>query len=446
MNAANLAFETAKGEKMLDEQHRAMESQYGQLQQDTNSFRLQAGDEIRRGVSEVSSKALKAGREGLADLKSAGAMYAESAKHSLDRTAAVTNNSIQGAVGGVQTLASGVFSGAQNKVGEGANVVSDFVSNPTGALEEMMQISLAAPRTLGVLRDARGGKVHPTGQLQESEFDSDADGIKKPFNGELEKAHALLKSISEARKIYMLCADYYTVMNNRLSIPTIVITAASGFVSFLGGSTGVPPEWKQWIAVLVGGMATIATILGGFQSTFKWGAKADTFAQAAQQFQILESKLNFCILAGDEHVLKDADDIQEVVIDISKGLRFFPPQNMVRLWWEQGLIDEMQKRESLPKWLKNWTKDLNDLGINEKSDLRFISEEMLNHLDPPMAFPTRKKCFKLKKDLGGIMAKSEIDRYLVSRTQKIARAASSVVSHQHTIARTPTTPSNDEAE
>ena len=82
------------------------------------------------------------------------------------------------------------------------------------------------------------------------------------------------------------------------------------------------------------------------------------------------------------------------------------------------------------------TKDLNDLGINEKSDLRFISEEMLNQLDPPMAFPTRKKCFKLKKDLGGIMAKSEIDKYLVSRTQKIAKAASSAVSHQHTMVGT----------
>lgn len=454
MNAANLAFETAKDEKaLLDEQHRAMGSQYGRLQQDVNSFRSQAGDEIQSGAYEISSKSLNAGREGLAGLKSAGAMYAKSAKHSLDRTAAFANNTIQGTVGGMQTLASGTAYGAQNKLDEGANefrgragLVSNFVSNPNGALEEMMQMSLAAPRTLGVLRDARGGKVYPTGQLHDSEFDSDADGVKKPFNGELEKAHALLKSISEARKIYMLCADYYTLMNNRLSIPTIVITAASGFVSFLGGSTGVPPEWKQWIAVLVGGMATVATILGGFQSTFKWGAKADTFAQAAQQFQILESKLNFCILAGDEHVLKDADDIQEVVIDISKGLRFFPPQNMVRLWWEQGLIDEMQKRESLPKWLKNWTKDLNDLGINEKSDLRFISEEMLNQLDPPMAFPTRKKCFKLKKDLGGILAKSEIDKYLVSRTQKIAKAASSAVSHQHTIPRTPTTPSNDQAE
>ena len=36
----------------------------------------------------------------------------------------------------------------------------------------------------------------------------------------------------------------------------------SGFVSFLGGSTGIP-EW-QWFAVVVGFMATLATILGGF--------------------------------------------------------------------------------------------------------------------------------------------------------------------------------------
>ena len=101
MNAANLAFETAKDEKaLLDEQHRAMGSQYGRLQQDVNSFRSQAGDEIQSGAYEISSKSLNAGREGLAGLKSAGAMYAKSAKHSLDRTAAFANNTIQGAVGG----------------------------------------------------------------------------------------------------------------------------------------------------------------------------------------------------------------------------------------------------------------------------------------------------------------------------------------------------------
>ena len=70
-----------------------------------------------------------------------------------------------------------------------------------------------------------------------------------------------------------------------MTLPTIIITARSGFVSFLGGSTGVPGEWKQWIAVTVGFMATIATILGGFQSTFKWGSKSDMFLNAAQQLQ-----------------------------------------------------------------------------------------------------------------------------------------------------------------
>ena len=229
---------------------------------------------------------------------------------------------------------------------------------------------------------------------------------QRKFDIHDKRARNLLKELKEMGKVYTLCGDYYARINHWLTLPTIIITAMSGFVSFLGGSTGVPNEWKQWIAVTVGFMATLATILGGFQSTFKWGSKSDMFLNAAQQLLILEGKLNFCIMS-DEDSLKDIQTIQETMLDIAKGMRFFPPQQLVKTWWEMGMIDETQKREPLPSWASQHIRDLRDLGINEKNDLRFVTNEMLESLDPPMSKANIKKVFIEKAKQGGIMAPDE---------------------------------------
>eukprot|EP00944_MAST-04C_sp_MAST-4C-sp1_P003628 g3628.t1 len=247
----------------------------------------------------------------------------------------------------------------------------------------------------------QGQSYHHDGEGEDSRTES-----QRKFDIHDKRARNLLKELKEMGKIYTLCGDYYARINHWLTLPTIIITAMSGFVSFLGGSTGVPNEWKQWIAVTVGFMATLATILGGFQSTFKWGSKSDMFLQAAQQLLILEGKLNFCIMS-DEDSLKDIEVIQETMLDIAKGMRFFPPQQLVKAWWEMGMIDETQKREPLPSWASQHSRDLRDLGINEKNDLRFITKEMLESLDPPMSKANVKKVFIEKAKQGGIMTPDE---------------------------------------
>ena len=97
--------------------------------------------------------------------------------------------------------------------------------------------------------------------------------------------------------------------------------------------------------------------------TFKWGSKSDQFLNAATIAYF--RGLNFCILSDDDS-LKDIQVVQETMQDIAKGMRFFPPTELVKKWWEMGMIDESQKRELLPSWAAKHLRDLRDLGINEK--------------------------------------------------------------------------------
>ena len=131
----------------------------------------------------------------------------------------------------------------------------------------------------------------------------------------------------------------------------------------------------------------------------------------------LENKLNFSIM-GDGDSFKDLDRIQETMLDIAKGMRFFPPEKLVNKWIELGMIDETQKREPLPTWALKHTKDLRDVGINEKNDLRFITTEMLESLEPAMTDGDKVKAFKEKAKQGGIMTQEE-EALLLKKAKRI---------------------------
>ena len=86
------------------------------------------------------------------------------------------------------------------------------------------------------------------------------------------------------------------------------------------------------------------------------------------------------------------------------------------------MIDETQKREPLPSWAAKHLRDLRDLGINEKNDLRFITQEMLDKIDPPMSNKCIKRVYIEKAKQGGIMT-SDSHKYLSRRTIRKLKAA-----------------------
>ena len=351
---------------------------------------VKAGDDLGKGVANV-------GKNVTRQVEKVG----NNAKNMLTDAMDEVDEMLDDNVPGYNAVA-GMF--RSNKVAPEFDVEELLDNNDSGNLELM-----------------RRSSVHNANAFH---YDGEADDTRteeerlKDIHDKI--ARDLLKELKEMGKIFTLCGDYYARINHLLTLPTIIITAMSGFVSFLGGSTGIPESWRQWFAVVVGFMATLATILGGFQSTFKWGSKSDQFLNAAQQLLILEGKLNFCILSDDDS-LKDIQVIQETMQDIAKGMRFFPPTELVKKWWEMGMIDESQKREPLPSWAAKHLRDLRDLGINEKNDLRFITHEMLEKIDPPMSKKTIKKVYLEKAKQGGIMTE-EATRYLSKRTIRKLKA------------------------
>lgn len=200
------------------------------------------------------------------------------------------------------------------------------------------------------------------------------------------RRRALLRDITREKLIFTLCAHHYESLSLNFSIPTIVITALSGFVSFLGASNLFPPEYRELISLIVGLMATVATILGGLAQQFKYGNRAEAFSAAAQQYGILENKLKFSIRANTGKRMGDSfyQAVETQILDIAKSMKYFPPQTKVKSWTENGLIEQLEDKTPLPNYLKPWAVQLKALGVTDAKDMVFLTQKNIKHMKPRM--------------------------------------------------------------
>ena len=200
------------------------------------------------------------------------------------------------------------------------------------------------------------------------------------------RRRALLRDITREKLTFTLCAAHYESLSLKLSVPTIIITALSGFISFLGASEIIPVEWQNYMSIAVGLMASVATVLGGLQQQFKYGNRAEAFNAAAQQYAILEHKLEFSIRANAGKRMGDEfyNMIETQILDIAKSMKYFPPQAKVKKWTKRGLIEAMEEQTPLPQYLKPWHRQLKALGVTEAKDMVFLTRKTIQKMKPPM--------------------------------------------------------------
>jgi hypothetical protein len=136
-------------------------------------------------------------------------------------------------------------------------------------------------------------------------IDIDGDG-----NGDLKvpmRTRALLDMIKKKADIYQHTAEYYTRKNMWINVPTIIITASSGLLSFVSSTDMLDAQGTQIMGLVVGLLATVATILTSFGQTMAWSTKAEVFRGAAQQYNLLTNRIEFAQFAQKPLIQPSAD-------------------------------------------------------------------------------------------------------------------------------------------
>lgn len=136
-----------------------------------------------------------------------------------------------------------------------------------------------------------------------------------------------LQRIEELAWIHARSAEYYEKMHNRILTPSIIITGASGVISFLSTSATVSESSQNTFGIIVGIMASISTVTQSLMGAFAFQSKADGHRTAAEEYYQLQVKVNFELAMPNEPDFMTS--LEQKLLDIKNKCKYFPPQFIV---------------------------------------------------------------------------------------------------------------------
>lgn len=106
----------------------------------------------------------------------------------------------------------------------------------------------------------------------------------------LKQIHAQIKS---NHAVYVQSAQWYDRLSFCMSIPCILITSSGSIIAFVSASSFVSTETQSIMAIWLGALGILSTLVQSCHTTLKFGTKAEMFRNAAEQYNQLLIKIQF---------------------------------------------------------------------------------------------------------------------------------------------------------
>lgn len=163
---------------------------------------------------------------------------------------------------------------------------------------------------------------------------------------------------------------YYARLDARFTIPALITTGFSSFLSLLSTSDLFSENQKQICSITVGMLVGVATVINSISASYGFANKKEQFAVAADLYDKLLTKIEFEILNPNEDFNDFCDAMEESILEIKQNCRHFPPPFVHKLY-KAGAdmeIDEalIQTPQSTPAVTPCATSE-SSLGSNEQS-------------------------------------------------------------------------------
>ena len=140
------------------------------------------------------------------------------------------------------------------------------------------------------------------------------------------------KRINKEKFINNKSSTYYSKLDNRFTIPTLIVTGLSSFISLLSTSDMFDKEQKQFCSITVGLLVGIATVINSISSSYGFNNKKELFAVSADSYDKLLTKLEFEILNPNEDFNDFCDALEASILEIKSNCKHLPPSFVHKLY------------------------------------------------------------------------------------------------------------------
>lgn len=149
---------------------------------------------------------------------------------------------------------------------------------------------------------------------------------KKMLKDKSEFLNNFKKRLKKLRYTHNLAAKYYAKLYNRLTFPTIILTALVSIGGFISSSE-IFADTKNIITITIGVLGSVSTVFQSISHSCEYSTKKTMFEKAADDYDKLLSKLYFGQIPSKdpESNSKFIQDIQREVIKIKNECKYLPP-------------------------------------------------------------------------------------------------------------------------
>jgi hypothetical protein len=142
-----------------------------------------------------------------------------------------------------------------------------------------------------------------------------------------------LHRFRKLRYIHQISATYYSKLNKRIVIPSIIISGISSVLSFMASARSIGETTSEYISITVGILTIIITTLQTFTTSFGFSVKMDDFTNSANEYNkiIVELKMkhNQC---NTENICQLINELDQKAIKITYDSKYLPPQWVYEKW------------------------------------------------------------------------------------------------------------------
>lgn len=166
--------------------------------------------------------------------------------------------------------------------------------------------------------------------------------------------HYLLEQLRKNKYIYSESSEYYRRMNLYMIIPCLFFSSISSILSFVSSSSTFTENQKTYFALSVGVIAIISTLLQSINSTIGFSVKNELFEKSADEYAKLIIKVEFEMLAPNEHYQEFINLIEEQMNKIQQSCKYFPPQFILDNYINnKKKLDEEEDETELNEIIRN---------------------------------------------------------------------------------------------
>ncbi len=162
--------------------------------------------------------------------------------------------------------------------------------------------------------------------------------------------HYLLDQLRKNKYIYSKSSEYYRHMNLRMVIPCLLLSSLSSILSFVSTSSSISTSAKDYFALGVGVIASIATLIQSINSNVGFATKNELFEKCADEYSKLIIKVEFEMLAPNEKYQEFVNSIEDQMNKIEQSCKYFPPQFIIDQYIKnKEKLDEVDDDDDLTK-------------------------------------------------------------------------------------------------